>query len=211
MTDVIIDTQYLAEDRAIAFDENDAPREDMAATAVSDPKAEIEFFVQMRSWTKRDMADLIVEAAAAQMIRGFGDKKFSKLIEDRAISAITEKADAKLAAVSEAIIDQPLTPEFGAKAPVTMREFIGLYAKEYLTERVDSEGKPSKGGWGSNTYTRVELILQRLFDRKFKAEIEKATSSAILQVKEELRAAHAAVIAEEMARFRSALAKSAEK
>ena len=206
MTNPIIDTQDLAE--VADFDEDAFPVEDIAATEQSDPGAKIEFHVQMRSWTLRDMEDLIVQAAAAQMIRSFGDKQFSKLIEERAITAITAKADEKIATVTAEIIDQPLTPKFGEKAPVTMREFIGLYAKEYLTERVDREGRPSKGGWGSDhTYTRAELSIMKLMDRRFKKEIETATTTAINQMRDEVKRAHDAVLAEEKARIRAAIAK----
>ncbi|MEB3214531.1 MAG: hypothetical protein VKL39_24495 [Leptolyngbyaceae bacterium] len=196
------------EDLAIAADfDADAPREDLAATAESDPEAKIEFYVQMRSWTIRDMEDLIIQAAATQMIRSFGGKKFSQIIETRAIEAITAKADEKIAAVSDEIIDQPLTPQIGDKAPVTMREFIGLYAKEYLTERVDRDGKPSKGGWGTTTYTRAQMIVMAALDRKFKNEIEKATNSTISEIQGEIRKVHAAILEEEKARIRAAVAK----
>ncbi len=142
------------------------------------------------------------------MIRSFGDKQFSKLIEERAITAITAMADEIIATVTAEIIDQPLTPQFGEKEPVTMREFIGLYAKEYLTERVDREGKPSKGGWGrEHTYTRAELSVMKLMDRRFKNEIEKATTAAINQMRDDVRKAHEAVLEQEKARIRDAISK----
>jgi len=201
----IIDTQDMAE--AAGFDEDAWPQSDMAATAESDPEAQIEFHVQMRSWTIREMEALIVEAAAAQMIRGFGEKKFAKIIEDRAIAQVTAKADVQIDRISAEIIDQPLTPAFGAKAPVTMREFIGLYAKEYLTQTVDQDGKPSTGGWGGKTAPRIEQIVSRLMDRKFKAEIEKATNAAVAEIQRETKAVHEALIAAEKSRLREALAK----
>jgi len=201
----IIDTQNLAE--LHDFDEDLTPQSDMAATEESDPSAKIEFHVQMKSWTLRDMEELIVQAAAMQMIKAFGDKKFSKLIEDRAIEAITEKADAKIEAVTAEIIDQPLTPKIGEKAPVTMREFIGLYAKDYLTQRVDRDGKPSSGGWGATTFSRIELMVSQALDRKFKQAIEASTNAMISELQAEIKAAHAKVLAAEKVRIREALAK----
>jgi hypothetical protein len=199
----ITDTQDLAE--LHDFDEDLAPQSDMAATEQSDPAAKIEFHVQMKSWTLRDMEELIVQAAAMQMIKAFGDKKFSKLIEDRAIEAITEKADAKIEAVTAEIIDQPLTPKIGEKAPVTMREFIGLYAKDYLTQRVDRDGKPSSGGWGATTFSRIELMVSQALDRKFQQAIAASTNAMILELQTEIKAAHAKALTAEKARIRAAL------
>lgn len=201
----IIDTQNLAE--AVDFDGDQSPREDMSATTESDPAAKIEFHVQMRSWTIRDMEDLIVQAAASQVISGLGDRKFSKLIEDRAIAAVTAQADTKIAGISAEIIDQPLTPSFGDKKPVTMREYLGLYAKDYLTQVVDSQGKPSSGGWGGHDKARIVWIVERAMDAKFKREIEAATNAAVREIQQQVREMHEAVLTAEKARIRDALAK----
>jgi hypothetical protein len=200
---VIIDTQHIAE----GLDEDEAPVEDMAATETSDPTAKMEFHVQMRSWTMRDMEELIVQAAATQLIGGFRDQKINALIEDRAIASITAKADDKIAGITAEIIDQPLTPKFGEREPVTMREFIGLYAKEYLTETVDIDGKPSKGGYARNTYTRAELSVMKYMDRTFKAEIEKQTSAVTREIQSQIKAAHDAFLEQEKTRLREAIEK----
>lgn len=201
----IMDTGDLAADEGL---EDGQVREHMTATKDADPNAKIEFHVQMRSWTMQDMEALIVAAAASQMIKSFGERSFFKLIEDRAISAITAKADEKLAAITTEIIDQPLTPNFGDKAPVTMREFIGLYAKEYLTQTVDSSGAPSKGGWGTSAVPRMQWLVAQALDRKFKNEIEKATNAAITEIQRSLWANHEALIAVEKKRISDAIAKA---
>lgn len=203
---VIVETEELAE---MIGNEEDGPVSDMAATTESDPAAKIEFHVQMRSWTHRDMVDLIVEAGARQIVGSDARRgQIGKAVEEAAIKQITALADQRLATVAAEIIDQPVTPAFGAKAPVTMREFLGLYGREYLTERVDRDGKPSKGGYHTHTYTRMELIVMQAVERKFKAEIEAATRAVVSGVQAEIKKAHVAILEEQKARIREALDKA---
>lgn len=190
-------------------DEYGEPRSHLVATEQPEGKG-IEFTVGMRGHTMTDMEELIVEAAARTLVGRFGDKTLAKMIEDKCVQQVTAKADAALHAVTHEIIDQPLTPAFGGKKPVTMREFIGLTGREYLTERVDREGKPSSGGeWRSSpTYTRVELLVSNYMQKHFKQEIEKATNGVISEVQKAVRENHAAFIEAEKARLRAALAKA---
>lgn len=192
----------------IDFDEGE-PRSHLVATEAPEGKG-IEFNVAMRGYTMTDMESLIVEAGARMLVGQFGDKALAKMIEERCIQQVTAKADAALHAVTHEIIDQPLTPAFGDKKPVTMREFIGLTGREYLTERVDRDGKPTTGsGWGSSpTYTRVELLVSNYMQKHFKQEIEKATNAAISEVQKAIRENHAAFLEAEKARLRAALAKA---
>lgn len=188
-------------------DEFGEPASHLVATERPEGKG-IEFTVAMRGHTMTDMESLIIEAAARVLVGQFGDKRLSQMIEQKCIDQVTAKADAALHAVTHEIIDQPLTPSFGDKKPVTMREFIGLTGREYLTERVDREGKPSSGGWGSNTCTRIELLISNYMQKHFKQEIEKATNAAIVEVQKAVRDSHNALIAAEKERLRSALAKA---
>lgn len=207
MSEVITETANLAED--VDFNEEEGPREDMSATVSSDPAAKIEFHVQMRSWTLNDMESLIIDAAAKQLVgRHAGDGDLSKAVQDAAIKAITERADKKLEAVSAEILDQPMMPTWNGKEPVTLRDFIGLYAKDYLTQVVDREGKPTTSGWGSNGQQRIVWIVERALDRKFKSEIEAATNKAIVEVREAVKANHKELVEAEMKRLRDALSKA---
>jgi hypothetical protein len=190
-------------------DEFSDPTSHLVATEQPEGKG-IEFHVSMRGHTMADMEGLIVEAGARMLVGQFGDKALGRMIEEKCIQQVTAKADAALHAVTHEIIDQPLTPAFGDKKPVTMREFIGLTGREYLTERVDREGKPATGGgWGgSSTYTRVELLVSNYMQKHFKQEIEKATNAAIVEVQNAIRASHTSFIEAEKARLRAALAKA---
>ena len=202
---IIADTSELA--KVADFDEGSEPRDNLEATANSDPAAKVEFHVQMRSWTLNDMEALIVEAAARQLVgRNASEGALSKAVQEAAIRQITEKADAKLATVSAAIIDQPVMAGPGSKDPVTMRDMIGLYANEYLSAVVDREGKPSQSGGYYGGKARIVWIVERALDSKFKAEIEKATNAAISQIQASVREQHKAVLDAETARIRAAIA-----
>lgn len=207
----ITSTEEMAEDEWDGCSEPGEVNESISATDVPDPDAAIEFYVQMRRYTQHAMEDLIVEAAARQIIGRHNDHDLAKRIEDKCIELLNEKATAALATVTDDIIDQPLTPNIGDKEPVTMREFIGLYAREYLEAKVDREGKPSKGGWSSGAVSnRMEWLVSRTLDRKFKNEIEKATNALITEMRAAMKAQHDALIAKEKARIRDALARAAE-
>jgi hypothetical protein len=180
--------------------------EALTATEESQSESKMEFFVQMRSFTQRDMETFIVEAAARQIVGRSADSKLAKEIEQRCAVLTAERADKVLSGVTAEIMDQPMTPSFGDKKPVTMREFLSLFGREYLAATVDRhDGKPATG-YGS--LPRMEYLVSRYMDAKFKAEVEKATNAALVEIRAELKARHEAIIKAETARFREALAKT---
>lgn len=210
MSNTIIDTNEMAEAEFDGYSDPDEVGSDIVATVEPENKG-IEFHVSMRRYTMSDMEALIIEAAARQLL-GSRDTQFRKQIEDRAIALITEQADAKLSSVTAEIIDAAITPTFGEKKPVTMREFIGLTGQAYLTEAVDNHtGNKPTDSWGrSNNVTRIAYIVQKAMDMKFKKEIEAATNAAIREVQGAIKAQHEVLIAAEKARFLDALKKVAE-
>jgi hypothetical protein len=200
MTD-IIDTAELPEDEF---------SEDIAATTESEPAERLEFFVQMRGYTLREMDNLIVEAAARQIVGASRNTVLAKEIEQRCITMTAEKVDAKLASVTAEIVDQPMIPAFGSsKEPVTMRDFMALCGRQYLAEMVGNDGKPATGsGYGySGNMPRMQYLVKQALDLKFKREIEAATNAAIREVQAAIKADHAALLAAENQRLREALAK----
>ena len=187
---------------------------DVATDMVATTEAEghgIEFHVSMRDYTQRDMEALIIEAAAMQIVGRFGDKQIAHTIEAKCIELINAKATKALESVTTEIIDQPLMPNFGDKKPVTMREFLGLYGREYLTEKVDHDGKVGSGNWNSTSVPRIEWLVGRYMDRTFKTEIEKASNAAIAEIQNRFAAKHKALIEAEMTRVREALAATFKK
>lgn len=205
MTTPFLDTTDLAE--LVDFDEDEQPQSDLSATVQPDPDTKIEFHVQMKSWTIRDMENLIVEASARQIV-GKIDRPtdMAKQIEARVRALLIEKADMRLAEVTAEIIDQPVTPNYGDKKPVTMREMIGLYGREYLTQMVGNDGQPSTSHYGNNK-TRMAYLVEKAMDAKFKAEITAANNAAISEIQNMIRKQHGQMVASEKARIRTAIEK----
>jgi hypothetical protein len=196
----IIDTGDLSEEESV--------REHIVASEESRPEEKIEFFVQMRSWTARDMEELVVEAAARLLVGKFGDNAIGKDIQERCKVLLTQKADAVLSGVTSEIIDQPLTPSFGDKKPVTMREFLGLYGREYLEQRVDKyDGKVGSSSY--DTVSRMAYLVSSHIDGKFEKEMSAAVNKAVTEIQMGVLAKLNATLESEKARVREALDKLA--
>jgi len=201
----IVDTFELAE-----VDGDEEQLEDLVATAEPEGRG-IEFHVSMRDYTQRDMEALIIEAAARLLVGRRSDTEMAKAVEAKCIALVAAKADAHLAGITAEIIDQPLVPSFGAKEPVTMREFLGLTGRAYLAELVGSDGKPPTDSYyRQNSTTRMQWIVSKHMEQAFKSEIEKATNAAVREVQAAIGAKHKALIEAEKARFLAALAKAAQ-
>lgn len=189
----------------------DGPDSDLSAmTGPSAPPHPIEFTVQMRGHTMNDMETLIVHAAARQLVGDHDKTSLAKQIEAACKELIVAKVNAGLAKVTDAIIDQPLTPSWGDKKPMTMREAINLTPSAYLSQRVTNDGKPATSGQYHTWGTMLEWLVFQTISAKFKNELEAATRSAIRDVQDEIKARHAAMIEEEKKRFREALDKMAK-
>ena len=183
----------------------------MAATTDPQPAERLEFFVQMRGYTLREMDALIVEAAARQVVGNRNDNALAKEIEGRCIALTTEKVDAKLATVTAEIVDQPMIPAFGSsKEPVTMRDFMALCGRQYLAEMVGNDGKPVTGDsyYRNNSMPRMQYLVRQALDLKFKKDIEAATNAAIREVQAAIKADHDALLQAEKKRLREALTKA---
>lgn len=182
------------------------PQSDLVATTEAEGRG-IEFHVSMRDYTQRDMEALIIEAAAMQIVGRRNDREIAKAIEARCIELVAAKADAALSQVTTDIIDQPMTPSFGDKKPTTMRELLGLFGREYLTEMVGNDGKPAgSDSWGRrNGVSRMEWIVGQTMAATFKKEIAAATSAVINEVTTSIRAQHKALLEAEKARLLGAI------
>lgn len=208
MSNEITSTSELAEGEWDAHSEPSDVQTDMTATMK--PEGGIEFYVQMRDYTKRDMEELIIEAAARVVVGNYGNNVLAKKVEERCIALVTAMADKHLAGVTADIIDQPIIPKYPFakpdEPPMTMRQFIGLTGRDYLEARVDSSGTPTTDR--SYSKSRIQYLVEGCVGRHFKNEIEKATNEAITACQREIKAKHDAFIAAEKARLREALAKA---
>ncbi len=196
-------------DEMDGFAEDAAPRESLSATTESDPKAKLEFHVQMRDWTIRDMEEMIVEASARQIVGMSGETALAKKIQDRVVELTTQRLDEKLSGVTADILSQPvMTPGYGAQKAVTMAEYIGLTSAAYLAEMVGSDGKPTTSSY--NRQTRAQYLVEQAMQVKFKREIQAMTDACISEVQMAIRARHAVLLATEKKRLLDALAKVTE-
>jgi hypothetical protein len=207
MTTEITSTHDLAE---AEWDGRSEPAEvETDMTATTKPEGGIEFFVQMRDYTKRDMENLIIEAAARVVVGNYGNNVIAKKVEERCIALVTEMADRHLASVTKDIIDQPILPKYpfmkADAAPMTMREFIGLTGRDYLEARVDNSGNPTTDR--SYSKPRLQHLVEGCVGRAYKNEIEKATNAAISEIQRDIKSKHDAFLAAEKARLREALSK----
>jgi len=203
----IVDTHEIAE---AEWDEQSEPGDVPSMISATDgpERTPFEFHVQMRGFTMNEMENLVVEAAARLIVGNHRDAQIAQAIEDKCIELIDAKATAALDSVTTEIIDAPIAPSFGDKAPVTMREFIGLYGREYLTATVSNDGKPAKRDYYNNAVPRIEYLVAKALDGRFKMEIEKATTAAIVSIRAGIQAQHNAILAAEKKRLSDALAAS---
>lgn len=172
------------------------------------PADKIEFHVQMKDYQLRQLEHFIVDTAARVLVGKLGDAKLAKMIEERAIAMLNDKINERLAQVTAEIINQPLTPAMFAKSePVTMGEFVGLAARDFLEAPVDREGKLARDNWSMKYGKRIDWIVARAVDGKLKNEIEKATGETIAKVQLAIRAHHDQHLAAERKRLAEALAK----
>lgn len=206
MTNTIMDSGNVAEILDLGPDDEIS---NMSAT--KEPTGTgIEFHVAMHGHTFHDMEELIVQAAAQQIVGRHGERELVKLIEARCIALTTAKADVALEKITSEIIDQPITPKYGDKQPLTMREFIGLTGREYLSEPVEAHNGATvkRDGYRSSDHpSRMQYLVSKYMDMKFKREVEKATNDAIASVRAAIEANHKALLDAEKRRFAEALAK----
>lgn len=208
MTNTITDTGEMG---LVEFDDEGEPGEiqnNLVATKAAEDQG-IEFHVSMRGHTFEDMEALIVAAAAQLIVGKRNERELARSIEAKCIELVNAKATAKLETITAEIIDLPVTPQYATdKKPVTMREMLGLYGREYLMEMVDRDGKPSTDGWSRNERkARIVHVVEKAMDAKFKAEIERSTNAVVTEIKAAIKAQHDAMLATERARFMEALAK----
>lgn len=200
----IIDTGDIAESN-----NEEQVRSNMVAT-VEPPPSGISFHVTMRSWTQDDMEELIVEAAARLLLGKMSDTRIAKLVEEKVLAAITERADARIAAVAADVMAHRLTPQgYGQKASVTIGETLAHLGREYLEQKIDRDGKPVFDSYRDGT-KRIDLIVSRHLDRAWSDEIGKVTNTAAAEIRRDLKARHEKIIAHEKTRLRDSVMKSIE-
>ena len=214
MANVIMDTGDVNEILGLSQGDPSEPFDGLESSmeARKEPEGNgIEFHVAMTSWTMRDMEELIVQAAASQIVGKFGNERLAKEIEAKTINLVTQKTDAHLAKVTTDIINQPLVPKhiYGKPEgdPITMREFIGLTGRDYLAQMVDPITGDVSDRNSYNKTPRIQYLVGKCMATAFKREIEAATNDLIRSIQSEVKAHHAKILDAEKGRLREALSK----
>lgn len=202
MTDntTIMDTGNIAE----IEDDFEAEREDLTATTQAED-GKMNFFVQMNGHTMSDFEDMVVNAAAAQILCNIVPSRMQRLVEERCISLITERIDKHLGSIVADIVNQPLTQP-GRSEPITMAEHIGIVGRDYMATTVNSKGEPEKrNGWGSNVQTRAQHLVSQVVDRDLKRHVDQETRKTIAVVREEIKSHQQAILEQERKRVSDAI------
>jgi len=207
MTNTLADSGDIIEGVEDEYCEDQPEVADLTATEDA-TESPMEFHVQMNGYTLRDFDRLVIEAAARKLLER-SSSPLAKDIEAKCIALTTEKILAALEPVTAEIFEQPILPKSsfgptkGETAPVTMREFVGLCGREFLTRRVNNVGKPTTDPY-SRSQSMLEYLVSQHLDKRFKDEIAKASTGLITEFRERLKAKTDALVAEERARIREA-------
>jgi hypothetical protein len=166
----------------------------------------MEFHVRMDGYTLDAMESLIVETAAKRVLSGYGPQALDKKIQDAAIAMLSQKINQALEHVTKDMLDQPITPKMGSStsAPVTMREFVGLCGRDFLSQKVDRDGKPSTSGY-STVAPRIEYIVINILTKQFSQAIADATAEIRKEAEAALTSKLDAMIATERERLSQAI------
>lgn len=198
-------TEIIDSGDVAALNDEDNAEHNLVASTDEKPGG-ISFHVQMRSWTVEDMETLIVEAAARLIVGRNGDSKFTKLVEERAIALLVEKADKILSAVAGDLLNHTVTKDSYSKGqPVTIGEMLGMLGREYLQQIVNSDGKISTSSYDHGRESRLAKIVGSAMERKFAKEVEAETTKTIAEVRRAIKASHEALLESEKKRFLDAV------
>lgn len=167
----------------------------------------INFHVSMRDYTMKDMEELIIEAAARQLLGRFSDKLLAKVIEEKVMAAMVARADAQLERIANDVMGHVLTPAaYSQKQPVTIGETLAHLGREYLEQKVTTDGKPGSEAWhGSQLIKRIDYIARQAFEHKLTKELADATREASRTAVAEVKALYANVVTAETDKLRSAI------
>jgi hypothetical protein len=173
-------------------------------TSTHEPEAAgMSFHVQMNGYTLGNFEEMVIRTAADLLLNsGASDDRLKKLVEERAISLISAKADAHLDLVSTQVMNQPMMS--GGKDALTVAEYIGLVGRDYLTTPVDRDGNPSKSFYDKGV-PRIERVVATVMDKKFKDEIAAGLSALTKELKAMAAVKLDALIVEERERVATAL------
>lgn len=175
--DLIMDSGNLVED---GYDEDIS---DITATK-SEDKEVMDFHIQMRGYTMHDFEAMVVEVAAKQLLQNTSEGSLAKKIEGRVVELTNQKINDALMPISKEIMEMPMIPEkFGkSKEPITIAEYVGLIGRDFLTTKVNREGK--RAGTYDHGEPRINWLIAEVLDKRFEKEVSAATANLKKEMKE---------------------------
>lgn len=123
-----------------------------------------------------------VTARVEKQISSKIEEKVNKVIDETIVSKINEKTDALFTDfVSRQVT---LCDNYGSKIKVyeSMEQLIKERFDNFMTQKVDSEGRTTTSSYGTS-YQRLEFII----DKQLKDFAHKFTTDAVKQVSEEIK------------------------
>jgi hypothetical protein len=208
MTNLPIQPPALADHEDIAINhgiEDDHEAEIASLEAFEDepaPKRKtMDFHVRMNSYTLDDFEALVIEAAARQLT---STMNVQREIKEAALDQVGAKVNAEMSKIAGEVMQQ--TAYRRGAENISISQAIGLEGRAYLTEMVDSEGRPSGGGMWSNAKPRAEYIVQKELGQMFRAEINQAFKELRTEITAQVKATVSRKITEE----REAVSKALE-
>lgn len=142
---------------------------DLTATETEKPNT-MDFHVQMNGYTMADFENMVVNAAARQLL---GGRTFQADIKEKVNEIASSKLNDRLTAELKDLMN--ITVMKRGSEDISLRQMIGMEAKDYLTETVNSNGKTTTDSWERrNGLTRLQWIASNVFREAFKKELEQA-------------------------------------
>ena len=198
MTDLIMDTADLLEIGSPDVDPESMA--DLTATKTADPQT-MDFHVQMRGYTMADFETMVVQAAAQQLLSG---RTFKSEIQAEAIRQANEKLNSEVAVALNDVMKITVTKR--GQETITLAQMIGLEAKDYLTQPVNSRGEFDTSGYhNGGRQPRVAYLVSEYVKAHFAKEIKAAMDATIADLKSQIAALLAETIKAERERVSRAL------
>lgn len=199
MSELIMDSGNLAEALDMRLDDEGEDLSDLTGTKSADPET-MDFHVQMRGYTMRDFEQMVVHAAAHQLV---GGRTFKSEIEAKVSEIANSKLNSKLSDVMKDVMTMTVIKR--GSENITLGQMIGMEAKDYLTQKVGGDGKPSDGWSSRDAKPRVEWLVQKFVQDHFAKEIKAAMDSMMSEIRGQMKLQLDQIIQAERARLLASL------
>jgi hypothetical protein len=198
MPDLIIESADIADIEGFP-DGGESPGSDLTATKAADPNT-MDFHIQMRGYTMSDFEQMVVHAAAQQLV---GSRSFATEIRDKAVEIANAKVNEQL---SQAMRDvMGIAVQKRGAEQVTLGQMIGMEAKDYLTQPVNGRGEIDTSGYGSSRQPRAAYLVAEYVKAHFAKEIKAAMDAMLAELKPAVVAQITATVTAERNRVAAAL------